>query len=168
MPDFKDLSELRHGDLQDHPFWIWCEMEDENEPWYSQMKSSTFRKYTGPFPIEHTCGVCRTMVILLNGHSCEGFSFFNGETIDAHELFVGKKRVQLRFKDTDGTNSDAINSAALLEAEFLDSLDYLFPITIRSARGIFATPLETTVQCLKSIATYDGSLLETNIPESAG
>jgi len=75
--------------------------------------------------------------------------------------------VRLRFKDIDGRNSDTINAAALLEAEFLESLDCIFPITIRSARGILATPLETTVHCLKSIATHDESLLETNLAEIA-
>ena len=168
MPTFKELSELRRSDIQDHPFWIWCEMEDENEHWYSQIESSTFRNYTGKLPIGQTCGVCRTTVVFSNRKSCDGLAFFNGETLESHELFVGEDRVMLRFKDTDGTNSDAKNAATLLETGFLDSLGRLFPITVKSAPGILATPVEAPIQCLKSIATHDGSLLETNMPESAG
>ena len=140
--NFKHSFELTREDLQQHPFWVWCEMEDEGQPWYGAIESSTTREYTGAFPIESTCG--------------------------SPELFIGAYRIGFKFKDIDGTDSRAKNAIHILTTEFGGKLESLFPIKLSSANGIFKAQLEITVSCLKSIAVFDGSLMERHAPKNAG
>ena len=166
--NFKDSYELTRDDLQQNPFWVWCEMEDESQPWYAEIESSTTRKYTSTFPIKLTCGFCRTVAKLNNGTTCDGISFFNGEYLESPELFIGTNRIGFNFKDTDGTDSGVKNAIHILTTEFGGELDSLFPITFTSADGIFKNQIGITVQCLKSIAVFDGSLEERCAPRNAG
>ena len=166
--NFKHSFELTREDLQQHPFWVWCEMEDEGQPWYGEIESSTTREYTGAFPIESTCGFCSTIAKFHNGMTCDAISFFNGEHLQSPELFIGAYRIGFKFKDIDGTDSSAKNAIHILTTEFGGKLESLFPIKLPSGNGIFKTQLEITVSCLKSIAVFDGSLMERHAPENAG
>ena len=143
-------------------------MEDESQSWYDEIESSTTREHTGSFPIKSTCGLCSTTATFDDGRTCDAIAFFNGERLESPELFIGAGRVGFEFKDTDGTDSSAKNAIQILTTEFAGSLEDLFPIKIASADGVFSTQLGITVQCLKSIAVFDGSLIVRRSPENAG
>lgn len=48
--ELKHDWELRLADFKRYPFWICCELEDENQPWYAQIEPSMFRPYSHNFP----------------------------------------------------------------------------------------------------------------------
>ncbi len=156
---------MQLADFERYPFWVCCELEDESQPWYAQIEPSMFRPYSDPLPVIEMCGLVRTSATLKNGLVRDGLAFFNGTDLASPEIFVGDDRIGFQFNDTDGQNTNLNNVALKFTNELNAELQDLFPIQIESVAHVLRTPARITVQCFKSIATFDGSLLEARVPE---
>ena len=166
--EFKHYWEFQLADFGRYPFWICCELEDENQPWYAQIEPSVFRPYSERLPAIGVCGLVRTVATLKNGLIRDGLAFFNGTNLASPEIFTLNDRMGFNFNDTDGQNTNLNNATMKFAAEFDTELQDLFPIQIESVEGVLRNPSRITVQCFKSIATYDGSLSEHRVPDIAG
>lgn len=105
--------------------------------------------------------------MLKNGWVRDGFAFFNGMILDSPEIFIGDDRIEFKFNDTDGRNTNLNNATMKFTNEFNTELRELFPIQMESVEHVLQTPFRITLECFKSIATFDGSLHEHRVPKIA-
>ena len=117
----------------DHRVWVACHVEDYAEPWYEDTDEETFRRWSGPLPVE------RSDVMLLvsadarlnDGSAMEGFLTPSPQPqhLGASQPHVFLGDLAIGFWSGMATVADTLVRAFFDQIE--RSSDDVFPITFR-------------------------------------